>query len=80
MKRLNLIAAFVGLIALGGCAKGPEETPPPPQSDPSASAQVQSDQTAGGDFVNPASAGSSQLQDTSNQGLEEVAAGQAGVR
>lgn len=80
MKITTLIAgmALFGSVLLAGCAAKVEETPPPPAPDPAAAAQTQQ--------VDPTGASAAtgqqpeQISDSSNVGLEEVQAGQAGTR
>jgi len=79
MKKLIPAALIAAALAISGCAKGPEETPPPPPEDKEASAQAQADQQVTGDFAQQPGTGGP-ISDTSNVGLEEVAAGQAGTR
>lgn len=79
MKITTLIAgtALFGSVLLAGCAAKVEETPPPPPADPAAAQTQQVDPTG-------ASAATGQqpeqISDSSNVGLEEVQAGQAGTR
>lgn len=77
MKKIIPAVLAAAVLVLSGCAKGPEETPPPPPEDKEASAQVQADQQVTGDFAQQPTG---PINDTSNQGLEEVSAGQAGTR
>lgn len=80
MKITTLIAgtALFGSVLLAGCAAKVEETPPPPAPDPAAAAQTQADSQVGGDFATGQA--NNPVNDSSNVGLEEVQAGQAGTR
>lgn len=79
MKITTLIAgtALFGSVLLAGCAAKVEETPPPPPADPAAAQTQQVDPTGAA-----AATGQQpeQISDSSNVGLEEVQAGQAGTR
>lgn len=79
MKITTLTAGTLlfGSVLLAGCAAKVEETPPPPPPDAPAAQSQQVDPTgaAPGTGQQP-----NQLNDSSNVGLEEVQAGQAGTR
>lgn len=74
------------LLGLAGCGgPNPDEVPAPPAESKTTTTEAGKvgglDVTAGGDFNRtPANTDAEQLKDSSNQGLEQVEAGQAGTR